>query len=389
MFTDFVMNGQGHGTVGELLQGVRFDPGLLRPYFNEQGRRCCTVNTGRMKRDDKTGQYAPVRKEMTFEEMAYHGLSCPVANATSLRKDQWIQVDRSVLMAYRERLRAWADLASVNTYSGFNGMGKLTLEYQVMSDGGEAFVDMDVLTQDRRERPLFLLRSLPLPIIHSGGWYSARELAVSRNEGTPHDTISIEQSARRVGEMVEDLLIGTVTGITFGTNTNEHDGTSTVYGYTNYPQRMTKTDLTVPTGSNPEATVSDVLEMLAQMRDNRFYGPFMLYHSTDWDAYLDNDYARLGGTNANLTLRDRIRAIDGIMDVRRLDRLTSDNNPFTFILVQLTSEVARAVIGMPITTIQWDTRGGMQQNFRVMCIHVPQFRHDYNDRAGILHATTS
>ena len=48
MFTDFVLNSQGHGPVGEILNGVRYDPGLLRPYIRKDGVRCCTVNTGKM-----------------------------------------------------------------------------------------------------------------------------------------------------------------------------------------------------------------------------------------------------------------------------------------------------------------------------------------------------
>ena len=70
-------------------------------------------------------------------------------------------------------------------------------------------------------------------------------------------------------------------------------------------------------------TLADFLACRKQLQDNLFYGPYMVYHSTDWDQWLDNDYARLGGNNASMTLRDRLKAIDGIEDVKRLDFLTS------------------------------------------------------------------
>jgi hypothetical protein len=56
-----------------------------------------------------------------------------------------------------------------------------------------------------------------------------------------------EAAGRRVAEMVEKTLIGVETGMTYGTrsgdSTTAHTGTSTVYGYTNFPYRVTKTNL--------------------------------------------------------------------------------------------------------------------------------------------------
>jgi hypothetical protein len=119
------------------------------------------------------------------------------------------------------------------------------------------------------------------------------------------------------------------------------------------------------------------------------YGPYMIYHSTDWDKFLDNDYARLGGNNASMTLRDRLRKIDGIRDVKRLDYLNSSTNPFTMIMVQMTEDVVRAVNGMNLSVIQWESRGGLQLNFKVMCIWLPQIFQTQTGQCGILHATTS
>ena len=58
-------------------------------------------------------------------------------------------------------------------------------------------------------------------------------------------------------------------------------------------------------------------------------------------------------------------------------------HPFRLIMIQMNSEVARAVNGMDITTIQWETVGGLQLNFKVMCIQVPQLRADFYGNCGI------
>lgn len=380
MFVDFVQNGQAHGPVAEQMAGCRFDPGLLRPYIDSRGQKCVTVNTWRYKPDG-----SPIYEKRLVAEMINNGVSNPVFNATSLRKNEWIEIDSVVLRAARQRLRAWSDLAAANSYGGFNGMSKTILEHETMSDPGEAIVDMDGLTEGRGDAPRYQLEGLPLPITHSDFWFSSRRLAASRTSGTPLDTTMAEAAGRRVAEMIEKTLIGVETGMTYGTSST-YGRASTVYGYTNFPDRITKTDLTIPTGSNPEAVVQDILEMRDLLYAQGFFGPFMLYHSTPYDIFLDNDYFRTGGTAANTTLRARIESIDGISGVRRLDYLTSG---YVLIMVQMTSDVARAVNGMDITTVQWESVGGMRLNFKVMAIQVPQLRADFNGNSGILHATTA
>ena len=389
MFVDYIMNGEGVGPVANLMGEMRYDPGLLRPYKDAHGRPCVTINTGQKRIDSKTGKVVPVYKKMAIRDLQNQGINSPVFNATSLRKEQWIQLDQAVIRAARQRLRAWTDLENTNSFGGFNAMAKMTLEYEAMSDPGEAQVDMDGLSDGRTDNPLFKLRSIPLPITHSDFWFSSRRLAISQQGTSPLDTTMAECAGRRIGEMIEQTLIGSVTGISYGTQSTgvtAHDGTSKVYGYTNHPARITKTNITVPTGSNPEVTVSEVLTMRSTMYTNKFYGPYMIYHSTDWDQWLDNDYARLGGSNANMTLRDRLRKIEGIADVRRLDYLT---DTYTMIIVQMTPDVVRAINGMDITTVQWESQGGMRLNFKVMAIKVPQIRYDYNGVAAILHGTTA
>ncbi len=391
MFVDSYISTPGssyEGGVVNLFAGRRFDAGYKRPYLDKYDRPCVTVNTGRW--TVEKGEKVPLRQKVLISSLPNHMFD-PVWNATSLRKEDWIMLDTNILRSTRQRLRAWDDLMSMNPFGGFNGMAKMLLEHETMSDPGEAVVDMDGLASTRGDSPLFQLEGLPLPITHSDFWYSERRLAISRNSDTPLDSVSGEAAGRRIGERVEQTTIGTVDGISYGatgalTGGGAYSRTSAVRGYTNFSLRNTKTDLTVPTGSNPEATVQDVLEMRETMFLDGFFGPYMIYHSTSYDQFLDNDYARLGGDNASMTLRDRLRRIEGITDVRRLDYLTSG---YQLLMVQMTPDVARAVNGLDLTTVQWPSKGGAQLNFKVMCIWVPQIRADYSGRCGIVHGTTS
>lgn len=392
MFVDYVFNGQSHGEVGEMLSGCHFDPGYLRPYIDENGVKCVTVNTGRTKWDESRKMMVPVREKRRVKDVIASGVESPAFNsALTLRKDEWIMLDRSVQLAARPRLRAWSDLSAAATYGGFDGMSKTILENQAMSDPGEAIVDMDGITEVRGDTPLFNLMGLPLPITHSGFFYSKRQLAVSRSGGSPLDVLQAEAAGRRVAEMIEKTTIGVQTGASYGKASNYTDSTiPTVYGYINYPYVVSKTDVTTPTGSNPHSTVNDVLAMIQELQDISFYGPYMLYHSPDWGKFLDGDYFNIttsGAVAPTQTLRNRIRQIEGIQDVRQLDYLSSKT--FHLILVQMTSNVCRAVNGLDITTVQWESQGGMRLNFKVMAIHVPQMRRDYNNKTGICLGTTS
>lgn len=392
MFTDFILNHKGHGQVGEVLEGVRFDPGLLRPYEEYPGGpRMCTVNTGRQRFNPDKGYYEPIREAVPIKELVANGIDSPAFNSTLLRKEEWIQFDNVVIRAARQRLRAWMDLLDNSlVFGGFNGMAKMILEHETASDPGKAYQSMDGLEEGTTDQQLHQLEGLPLPITHSPFGFSSRRLAISRNTGTPLDSSGAEAAGRRVAELVEEVLIGTVTGVTYGgssTHVGGYSNTSVVPGYTNYTDRNTKTDLTTPTGSNPDSTLDDVLTMIESLRNNdKMYGPYMLYHSTDWDKYMDNDYLVSSTGLSQLTLRNRLRQIEDIIDVRRLDFLT---NTFTLLLVQFTPDVVRAVNGMDLVTIQWDTKGGMQKNFKVMVIWVGQIRSDFNGNCGIMHGTTS
>lgn len=347
---DYIFQGNAKGDVASRLMQTGFDPGALRPFIGNDGRSYITVNQG--------------EKKNTF-----------ATNATAtLRRDDWIQIDEAVISAAKPRLRAVGDLRSRGLeYTIPNGMGKTVLETNTQSDITPANVNMDGLSDAASDRPQFDITNLPLPIIHKDFHYSARQIAASRNGGSPLDTTNAELAGRRVAEMAEELLIGNVDEYQFGGGT--------LYGYTNYDKRLTKT-ISDPeaSGWEPADTVQDVLQMRKQSQDAYHYGPWMLYCSPDWDVYMDDDYSEVKGSN---TLRQRIEDINGIDNVRTLDYLSG----YDLIMVQMTTDVVRTVVGMDTTTVQWESQGGMQINFKVMSILVPQIRADHNGNTGIVHGT--
>jgi uncharacterized linocin/CFP29 family protein len=245
------------------------------------------------------------------------------------------------------------------------------LQHERQSDITTATISMDGLRESDADRPHFDIVNLPLPIIHKDFQFSARQVASSRSGGSPLDTTMAELAGRRVAEEVEKLTLGESSTYTYGGGS--------VYGLKNFPSRLTKA-MTTPTSSNHATTVNEVLEMKRQSQDAGYYGPWWVVAAPVWDEFLDEDYSASKGDN---TLRERLVRIEGISSVNTVDHLTGND----MILVQQSSDVVRAVIGMDVTTVQWESHGGMQLNYKVMAIIVPQVRADFNSNAGIVHGT--
>ncbi len=317
-------------------------------------------------------------------------------NATSFRRDDWIQIEKEVEEPFRDRLKLVGVLQSKVSVGGFNGWGKMSYEYDAMSDAHSAQMDMDGLTEGKNDGPLFLPLSVPLAFTHSDFWYSDRLLAAFRANGGPGlDTYSAEQAGRRVAELVEDTAIGIKTGLTWGGRANyfAHDLASTWFGLLNYTNRNTKTNFTAPTtgGWVPNTAYNEILAAFQTLFSDNVYGPFAIFYSTEWDTYFQQVFAVTGGNNPGETLTTMLMKNKDVTAVERLDRLTglTAGNTYTILIQALDKKYVRFINGMGPTTWQWDTRGGMQKNFKVGVVQVTLPMSDYSGKSGTLHGTTA
>lgn len=353
MLDYIVNNGDGfvaHGDVASTLLAGNFDANMLRPYIGKDGKPYITRNV--------KGKPKPVL-----------AMNAPA----SLRLREWIEIDRAVMdAAYTTPMRLFADLRARGDTIGIpNGMGKTIYEYQRMTDVGPAITSMDGIRESDNDRPHFDLTGIPLPIVHADFQFSARQIAISRTGGAPLDTTMARLKARKCLEEVEKYTAGSQTYKFGGYN---------IYGYTNFPQRMTQS-ITAPSSANHATTIGEVLSMRKKLMDKGYAGPYRVYMSSTWDTYLDEDYLNTGSRTD--TLRQRLMAIAGIGSIETTQWLTGN----TIIMVQQTPDVAQAVVGMDVTTLQWPSKGGMMLNFKVMCIMVPLLRADINGITGIVHGS--
>ena len=298
-------------------------------------------------------------------------VDCLRTNETLLH-EEWLAIDKAVIKAAQLRQVGVGDLRSRGLiYTIPNGLSKTVLGYQDMSDIDGASVSMDGITRGERDRPEYDLNYLPLPIIHKDFSFTAREIAESRNGSQPLDTTMAGMASEKVTEKVEEWLFLGSGSFTYGGGT--------IYGYIDAPQRNTSTLGTSWSTDTAANILADVITLKQDLIDARHHGPYLIYIPTAYETKMDTDYDVAG--SSLLTIRERILKISSIQDIRVSDQLTNDN----VIMVQMTPNVVRLVEGLPLTTVQWDSEGGMKLNFKVMTIQVPQIRNDQQLRSGINH----
>jgi len=284
--------------------------------------------------------------------------------------DEWKEIDKAVLKAYQQRLVGVADLEARGlTYNIPNGLGKTVFAYQNASDIEAASISMDGVTRGQRDRQKYDISYLPLPIVHADFSFSIREIEASRNGNMPLDTAMAEAAARKVAEKVEEILFQGASTYTFGGGA--------LYGYADFASRNTG-DLTGAWSTSAvdgSEILNDVLTMKQALISDRRYGPYALYVPTAYETTLDDDFK----ANSDKSIRQRIQEVSGIEIVKVADFLTAGK----VVLTQLASDTVRIVNGLDITTVQWETEGGMKVNFKVMCIKVPQIQADQEGRCGV------
>jgi hypothetical protein len=343
------------GPSRDLLLEYGGDPGILRPYRWKDGKSYITLGA-------HTGSPRTV-----------------VSNApATLSYDAWKVLDDTVLRALYQPQRAWRDLREMGmVYRPPGGMGTAFLQYTKVGDTNPATVSMKPVRRGESDRPEADTALHPIPFVHKDFDFDVRELLQSRapNSVFSLDTTMITQSTTKIGEALEEMTFG-VRPLTLG-------GVR-LYGYTDLPERATKTDFTVPTGTNGGTTLNEILALRQLLIDDKHYGPFKLYMNRQWAQYLDTDFSTSKGDN---TLRQRILQLADISAVEVNQWLPATN--YAMVLVEMSELVTRAVITVDLTVVQWETLGGMNRHWKVFMCASPQVRPDQGGNSGVAHGTSA
>jgi hypothetical protein len=190
------------------------------------------------------------------------------------------------------------------------------------------------------QRAAFLSILTPLPLTHSHPFMP--------DVGEVRTGASMECGAhgRKVAEAIERMTLADLLGSSTASRmsmTKEDDGTWLVHG---------------------------VLEAKRALQEKWFFGPYMVLYP----AIVGFDDALDRILDPGVTARNAIKGIDGIIDVKGMDRMEKS----VFVLLQMTIDVVRWVCAMEPTVIKWGP-----QDYRVVACATVEMRANANNDMGV------
>lgn len=296
-----------------------------------------------------------------------------------LRKQEWEELDAAVVRAARFPLRAVEDVRSRGLVQPLGGIGTTVSQWNVSSEMTRAAISMSGRSENDLDRVDFQLAGVPVPIAHKSFVIGSRELDASRRMGDGLDVTTAEEATRVVGESLENMLFNGAS-VTFNQNT--------IYGYRTHPNRITDTASNFGGGTwdDPTQDLDDVVPtvsgMISAANNNRHYGPFVLYLSTDQYNFAALNYFDDGSDTTPL---DRIQRFPQIEAVQQIDaEMLPDGQA---VLVQMSRSVVDWAEAMMIRLVEWTSGDGLTGNFKVMAVATPRVKARYDGKSGVVHAT--
>lgn len=363
---DLIVNNQATGAVAGMLQRAgSLNVNKKRPFIDENRIPCVTVFKG----GDPT-------KPENYEDVYASDIGLQVNADTTLRPDEWVQLDDAITEVAREELVLYDYFVKKKLTKPLkNAYGTTVLQWQTISDSQEANMSMDGVTRGEGDRVQYATKFLPIPILHVDYEINSRFLEVSRTNGNGVDVEEAANAARRLAEKKEDLLIG---------NATYSFGGGTMHTLLNYPDRnlVNLSGAWDASGTTAADILDDVRQLKRANKDAYHNGEAVLILPTDYEEVLGKDYSVSGGSL--MTIRERILKLGGIDDIVFVPRLATGN----VLLVELKKRTIEIITGMAMTNIYWETEGGMVGKYKLMEITVPRFKSDYNGRCGIAHGST-
>ncbi len=289
---------------------------------------------------------------------------------TTLRKQEWEELDLAIVDIARQRLVGVQDLRNSGLTLNLNGLGTTISQFEKQSDMEAAVATMDVTDEGNEDALTFTLISIPVPITHKSFRIGARQLDASRRLGTSLDVSQATVASRRVTDKLEDTLFNGDAGI----NVNGQ----TLQGYTTHPDRNTGS------ASGTWDTIAEIFTTVNTMvlgnEADSYYGPYTLYVSTTQFGEMRQIFNDGSGQSA---INRVLQGIPSITRIQPGDALADG----VVLLVQMTRDVVDLAVGVDIQTIQWDVMGGLQTRFKVMAAIAPRIKSDEALKSGIFHAT--
>jgi uncharacterized linocin/CFP29 family protein len=280
-----------------------------------------------------------------------------------LRKEEWVQLDTAMIQIATVRLRVLEVLRQRGLTKPLDGLGVMLSQYERLSDMTEAEISMSGTARSQEDSNNFDLVSVPIPVISKDFRINIRRLLASRRNGEGVDVTQIQTATRKVSEMVCQMIFFGYPGKLDG---NALEGL------------LTAANRNLVTGSSwavQDAAYNQIVSAITAAQADHFFGPYGLFvNNTQYLQLLT--YV----TNRDMTFLQRIQAIPGLQFIEPADQLAAGRA----CLFQLTPDVFDLAIAQDITNVEWDEKGGLEANYKVMTALAPRPKNDQSGQSGIM-----
>ena len=338
---------------------------------NSQEANALLASGNNIRINPQTGQLENIINPGDTLEQRYAANGQLIVNATTLRHEEGVVWDNTLIEVGRARLNGIADLTKRGLVKNLGGLGTIISMWERSGDMTGAQIDMDGRTVSENDRVTFDETGVPIPIFHKAWELGERVVLASRQRGESLDTTQMRMASKVVIESMESALFNGVANLTVA-------GLS-IFGYTNHPSRNTHTlvaDWTVDAGGD---IIADVKAMLNLLLNDYKWGPYVLYVAKDISINLESDYSAVKGEG---TINDRILKFKDISEVKTADYLANGN----VLLVQMDSETVDIAVAQDLKNLTWNIHP-LQTQFMVMSAMAPRIKADRNGNCGIVHGS--
>lgn len=331
-----------------------------RPYIDKDGRAKISVYQGGDINDPKSYTQKIIDNDMAI-----------------FTPEEWKAIDTRLREIAASRQVGIAKLKELGlVYNLANPFASQSLEYIKTSDMHDASVNMNFKVTNETDKQAVKTANIPIPVISWKWGFDIRELQMSRLYNRPLDLQGAKVGARKIGEKLESMM--------FGANATILDDKKidSIISFADSNKIATLHNWNA-TGTTTTDILDDVIALKKKSIEDKHFGKWILFVAQNYEARLDDDYGVDATTKAYIPLMDRIKKINGILDVIVSDFLPAD----TVALVQMTNDTIELINGMELTTVQLMNAGGLNFEMLSFVMQTPAVKSDYDGNCGIVIGT--
>lgn len=300
------------------------------------------------------------------------------SNASSLEKEEWEELQSTVIETRRQGLSIVNDLrqSGLTRPLDLSTMTSIWQKIDHVPDHVERTMNPGTRTAGGDVE--YTTDGAPLPVVHMDWYIDRRVMMVSRNQGQGLDTVVPAQLTRLVNENLEDLMVNGWAPTIDGRR---------LYGFRDHPSRNQLTGSNWHDGTTDADDVrNDFLSVIETLEDDEYDPPYRVYLSrNEWQRLRRLVADISGGDTSDTNMRERVQEEFDleIDDIRVSPKIPAGE----LVAFKPTQDVVTMGVAEDIQAIEWEEPDGWRHHFKVMAAMNLELKDTAESQMGVAHMT--